>query len=199
MATASTDVTASGAELITGVFPRPIAPPTESETGAPLPMPRSSALPRPAEVPDPSDHAENEPTALPSIPLPIPSIALAVGSSAATNPYDAPLPRALAAAPAPAPSVEAELDDWSGPGVWEALPSPARDDGALDALPLPASDTEDLPSWDAGGFSAGTRVSKQLEAMMEILKRDAYTSFVGAMAVSLILLLLAAAMMRACA
>jgi hypothetical protein len=205
-----------GAEVIEGLFPRPLAPPdtdasssadvapqrpprTEPPTSGPrsiepiLLVPTRPALVR-AEVEassgdDPVSDASEEPEDYANeAPMPVlhprPSVSLA--------PQPSDFPRVVA--PPPAPPAPPK---WVGPGRWEELPAADDDEIAIGGgLPGPRTGPgEDLPGIDG---IEDRPPGLAFDRLLELTRRDGRFAIGGAVAASLLLILITMVLLKAC-
>lgn len=188
-----------GAEVIEGLFPRPIAPPSSVDEVLPA-MGGFVARDQPVVPP-----------AQPAPPLTMPNQAVVNGglgprvslgsATAAANTGPMMMPMASigpSIAPAPAGPAQPALTTPSefGANWWSSHP----DDigiGGDGLLPGMHSDGEDLPSWKGETLGQKLRSLPGTEFVLEWVQRDTYTAFVAAFALSFVLLLTTMAILRA--
>jgi len=221
--TASEPLSEPGAEVIDGVFPRPIAPPREPEPAPRRPLaaevtvddepeaPDASVTPfpgasssTPAPAPPPAPSGEPPPP-LAAVPTPPPTAPSEPGSHPGSDGSDATVPRAHASASPPAVSppqmTEGGFTDagegTEAPSLGSAWMAASAEDSSWEQGPsepgdLLADGGVDLPTYEEpGGASAFDKVR-------DLLTRDTYTSVVAASGACLLLILIAALVVRAC-
>ena len=156
--------------------PTPVAPPTSPPRPRPTPLVAVEV-----EVSDPGYRPLDEAT----IPQARPA---GVSSSAETAPFES-YGRELGT----------DAGDWTGPGQWEAeLPEPSLTGTFGDDSPLPGLEGhgEDLLGED---HSFNTYAPEGVfDRVLEIIKRDTYTSFVAAFAACLIIIVILTLFMTSC-
>lgn len=202
-------------EIIEGVFPRPIAPPTDPDPEPPppprpamearveldpptappasvTPFPRTPVRPVPAPPPPPATDAVAPPLA--AVPTPPPTTPSELDD--ATVPRDVYAARAVPTAPGPFPDASGGAEAPSLGSAWMAAGSGGADnwgDGLEAAGDLMADGGEDLPTRDAEPSAASA-----FDRVKATLLKDTYTSVVAATAVCLLLVLLLVLTLKAC-
>ena len=207
-----------GGEVIVGFFPRPIAPPEEEESEA--------VVPEIAVAQQVMATAQQQPKAItPPLMMPMPAVMQAGGSFApaggspsspamnapplppalfsATSPGVQPLiPKISLGAPKPAAPPPPPTSAPSGLS-WSALSAAlggTDDHFAIEAdglLPGAQSEGSDLPFWDESGFGAKARSIPGFDQILAMVRRDSYSAFVAAAALSFVLLLVMMALLKA--
>jgi hypothetical protein len=186
----------SGPDAEIHAFPSPVSPP--SAAVAPYPTPVA-----PPRAPAPSTPRAPYPVEV-EIDVSEPGTAATGPSTEATVPQARPAGVSSSADTAPFESHmrEAGTDaGWSGPGRWEAnLPEPGLGSPFDDRPELPgfggADDGEDL--FGDGDDLDGMRPSGAFTRFVELVRRDAYTSVVAAVALSLILVVILTLLLKSC-
>lgn len=206
-----------GAEIIEGLFPRPIAPPTDQPrepmraqamfvpstptSGAPSskpnPMyqPAPTAPPQPHEAPVQAVASMGGPSWSPGSPpsastsASSPGIGLAMPSISIGAATGPALPRAAEPAP-PVPAPTPDSRWFTG----------QMDDYGLEGdglLPDFHDDGEELPDWNRDRLGDKLRSIPGFDQFLEWMQRDSYTAFVAAAAGSFVLLLMMMALLKA--
>ena len=195
-----------GAEVIEGFFPKPIAPPEEQE---------EQVLPAIAEIVNETSlvQAEQAQTAEPLL-MPIPAAMQAQSHFAPAGPAPStpsmnapsPPPRIIpkisiglpnAVHPPPPPTSEDPGLSWS---ALSATLGGSEDHFAIEPdrlLPGAQSEGSDLPFWDESGFGARARSIPGFDQILAMVRRDSYSAFVAAAALSFVLLLVMMALLKA--
>ena len=193
-----------GAEVIEGFFPRPIAPPEEIQ---------QDVVPVIAEVVNESAAAQAE-VLTPPLAMPVPAAMQAsnhfssAGPAPSTPSMNAPLPPPMVipkisigapmAAVPPPPHTSAQTGlSWA---ALSATLGGSNDHFAIEAdrlLPGAQSEGSDLPFWDESGFGAKARSIPGFDQILAMIRRDSYTAFVAAAALSFVLLLVMMALLKA--
>ncbi len=197
-------------EVIEGVFPRPIAPPSDPDPEPP-PAPRpameaqvsvdpptgpSASVTRfpgqtsaPVAPPPPAPaHPSRPPAPLAAVPTPPPTVPSDVGEATVPRPtHDADFPEAGGGIEAPSLGsawMAASSSDGDGPS-WNDGPDVGQD--------LLADGGEDLPTWEEPRPGAS-----RFDQLKAALFRDTYTAVVAASALCLLLVLVFALALKAC-
>ena len=105
-------------------------------------------------------------------------------------------PTSHAAAPPP-PVTEAPELSWAS---LNAALGGSDDHFAIEAdrlLPGAQREGSDLPFWDESGFGAKARSIPGFDQILTLVRRDSYTAFVAAAALSFVLLLVMMALLKA--
>jgi len=193
-----------GAEVIEGFFPRPIAPPEEIQ---------QDVVPVIAEVVNESAAAQAE-VLTPPLAMPVPAAMQAsnhfssAGPAPSTPSMNAPLPPPMVipkiSIGAPMATVPPPPHTSAQTGLsWAALSATlggSNDHFAIEAdrlLPGAQSEGSDLPFWDESGFGAKARSIPGFDQILAMIRRDSYTAFVAAAALSFVLLLVMMALLKA--
>ena len=197
-----------GAEVIEGFFPRPIAPPEEDI--------RQAAVPVIAQVQEEMVAVREQPKAMtPPLMMPIPAVMQAAASNfasagpapstpsmSAPPPPPALIPKISLGMPKPAPPPPPPTSAPSGLS-WSALSAAlggTDDHFAIEAdglLPGTQSEGSDLPFWDESGLGAKARSIPGFDQFLAMVRRDSYSAFVAAAALSFVLLLVMMALLKA--
>ena len=157
--------------------PQPVAPPSDADLDSDFPVPQPEDAVPTVSVFDPQSSASHAPVSAP------------------------PSPPATPVAQAPsfegvAPAGSSSRWDM-GPGQWQELDPQGLDGGPPSSFDIPAQD--DLGSWDSPQNSEYLlRFNRWKEAGFRLLQRDLYTSVVASIGASLILLVAAATLLKAC-
>ncbi len=194
-----------GAEVIEGFFPRPIAPP-EFEV-------REAAVPVLAQIEAEMEAVQEQPAAMtPPLQMPIPAVMqagfVAAGPAPSSPAMNAPppppalVPKISIGAPKPAAPPPPPTSPASGLS-WSALSAAlggTDDDFAIEAdglLPGGQNEGSDLPFWDENRLGARARSIPGFEQVLAMVRRDSYSAFVAAAALSFVLLLVMMALLKA--
>lgn len=193
-----------GAEIIEGVFPRPIAPPEDEPE---LELAPAAAAPPPPVV---DNVVALQMPSLDTATEEAPRIAVAGGASrqgTAPSAFSGAPPLTLrpsiGVGPSGPPSIQLPPPPAPIPAPPPATarwtePSPAPGSEAADDLSFSAFGGEDLPTWEVARSTPVQRAMAAVQPLLDVLRRDTYTAMTAAATASLVLLVALSALLQAC-
>ncbi len=157
--------------------PQPVAPPSDADLDSDFPAPQPEDAVPTVSVFDPESSVSHVPVSVPQAPQ-APPVAQAPSFDGFT------------------PAGSASRWDM-GPGQWQELDPQGLDGGPPSSFNIPAQD--DLASWDSPQNPEYLlRFNRWKEAGLRLLQKEPYTSVVASIGASLILLVAAATLLKAC-